>query len=97
MLYAGICGIRCKERLAWVDCEVDPAHLTENDRKELNVTTMLPANLGEALEALKLDEELIDYLDDELLEGYYAVKEFELKLLNGMSPDQRRRWLLARY
>lgn len=86
-----------KEPMVWNDCEIDPANLTENDRKELNVTEMLPANLEEALEALKGDEEIVGLLGEELVEKYVAVKGFELGLLGKMSKEERKRWMMARY
>lgn len=97
MLFAGVSGVAAKEKLIWEDCEIDPATLTENDRKELHVTEMLPATLEEALEALQKDEQMVGLLGEELVEKYAAVKEFELKFLGAMSPDERRRWIMARY
>ncbi|KAB5554592.1 hypothetical protein GE09DRAFT_133263 [Coniochaeta sp. 2T2.1] len=97
VLMAGVNGALAKEKLVWGDCESDPAHLTENDKKELNVTEMLPASVGEALQALREDEELTALMGQELVEKYTAVKEAELKLLEGMDEDQRREWIMERY
>lgn len=97
VLLAGTQGFMKKEKLIWEDCEIDPASLTENDRKELNVTQMLPASLEEALEALTEDAELTELLGAELVEKYTAVKEFELKFLNTLEDDERRQWIMARY
>ncbi|KAK7746308.1 hypothetical protein SLS53_002267 [Cytospora paraplurivora] len=85
------------EKLIWQDCEVDPANLTENDRKELNVTEMLPASVEEALQALKEDKELTELLNSELVEKYTAVKQYELKVLSNMNEENRRQWIIARY
>lgn len=94
---AGTNGFRAGEELIWQDCEVDPANLTENDRKELNVTDMLPASVEEALHALKEDEELTELLNHELVEKYTAVKQYELEVLSAMGDDERRQWITARY
>lgn len=97
VLFAGTSGFTAKERLIWQDCEVDPASLTENDRKELNVSKMLPESIEEALEALEKDEELTDLLGSELVDKYSAVKQSEFKFLNSMEAEERRRFLIARY
>lgn len=97
ILFAGTSGFTAKEKLAWQDCEVDPASLTENDRKELNVSEMLPRSVEEALGALENDEELTDLLGQELVEKYSSVKQFELKFLESMEDEERRRFLVARY
>ena len=97
VLLAGTNGYRAKEELIWRDCEIDPAHLTENDRKELNVSEMLPDSVEAALQALREDEQLTVLLGSELVEKYTAVKEFELKALGDMSEDERRQWTIARY
>lgn len=97
VLLAGVNGVIIKDKLIWADCEIDPASLTENDRKELNVTQMLPASVEEALQALKDDGELTELLGTELVEKYSAVKEFELKTLGSMKEEERKRWIIARY
>ncbi|KKY30392.1 putative glutamine synthetase-like protein [Diaporthe ampelina] len=97
VLFAGTSGFTAKEKLVWQDCEVDPAILTENDRKELNVSEMLPASVEEALEALEKDEGLVGLIGSELVEKYSAVKQFELKFLESMQDEERRQFLIARY
>ncbi|KAK7722340.1 hypothetical protein SLS64_000877 [Diaporthe eres] len=97
VLLAGTNGVTAKEKLIWQDCEVDPASLTQNDRKELNVSEMLPASVEEALRALGDDEELSDLLGSELVERYTSVKQFELKFLESMDDEERRQFLIARY
>lgn len=97
VLFAGTNGFTAKEKLVWQDCEVDPASLTENDRKELNVSEMLPASVEEALDALEADEELSDLLGLELVEKYSAVKQSEHNFLGPMEDEERRKFLIARY
>lgn len=97
VLLAGARGVADGERLVWADCEIDPATLTENDRKELHVSEMLPASVEEALRALGEDEGLSDMLGAELVEKYTAVKEFELKLLSSLKEEERRKWIMERY
>lgn len=97
ILLAGVNGVVKREKLVWGDCEDDPANLTNNDRKELNISEMLPASMEEALKALKEDEELTALLGSELVERYTAVKEAELDLLGDMGEDERRQWIMERY
>ena len=97
VLFSGIHGVLLREKLIWGDCEIDPANLTENDRKEMNVTQMLPANVEEALNALREDEELVGFVGPELVERYTSLKEFELDFLRKMDDEERRQWLMERY
>jgi glutamine synthetase len=97
VLLAGIHGVENKEELIWRDCEVDPAELTENDRKELRVTEMLPGTVQEALDALRTDGTLVEYLGEELVERYTAVKEAEVNLIEKMDEGQQWQWITERY
>ncbi|KAK4240994.1 hypothetical protein C8A03DRAFT_30832 [Achaetomium macrosporum] len=97
VLFAGVKGLVDRESLVWGDCEIDPAKLTENDRKELGVTQMLPGSVEEGLAALKEDGELVDLMGPELVERYVAIKEFELNFLGEMGEEERRQWLMERY
>lgn len=97
VLFAGVEGYATKEKLVWGDCEVDPAGLSENDQKELNVTQMLPASVEDALQALQDDEVLTGLLGSELVEKYTAVKNFELDFLEELPDEDRKQWIMARY
>ena len=97
VLFAGIGGVLAREPLKWRDCEMDPATLTDNDRKEMGVTERLPASLEEALTALQEDKELVGLMSEELVERYVAVKEFEMAFLAKMGVEERRQWLMERY
>ncbi|KAJ2901220.1 hypothetical protein MKZ38_002126 [Zalerion maritima] len=97
ILAMGTKGVVDEEELVWGDCEMDPAGLTENDRKELNVMDMLPASLEEAIEALKKDEIMQGTLGEEVVDRYVAVKEAEMKMYETMGTEQMREWVLERY
>nr|QFR98238.1 glutamine synthetase [Cryphonectria parasitica] len=97
LLLAGIHGVATGEELVWADCEIDPAGMTDNDRRELRVTEMLPANLEEALAALEGNEELVELVGAELVEKYCAVKRFEIKFLHSLDDAKRREWIMQRY
>ncbi|KAI1632665.1 hypothetical protein F4809DRAFT_656099 [Biscogniauxia mediterranea] len=97
LLAAGADGVRRRAPLAWGDCAEDPALLSEARRAELNIRQMLPADLGEALRALAEDGELAELLGPEFVRRYIDVKNAELALLNPMSAEERRQWILERY
>jgi glutamine synthetase len=97
VLFAGAKGVADREALVWGDCEIDPAKLTENDRKELGVERMLPGSVEGGLAELKEDEELVELMGPELVERYAALKEFELNFLGEMGDEERRQWLMERY
>jgi glutamine synthetase len=97
VLFAGVKGVVEREVMVWGDCEIDPAKLTANDRKELGVTQMLPGSVEEGLKALREDGELSEMMGVELVERYVALKEFECKILGEMGDEERRQWLMERY
>ena len=97
VLFAGVKGVVDREVLTWGDCEIDPSKMTDNDRKELGVTEMLPGSVEEGLEALKADEELVGLMGRELVERFVAVKEYEMEFLKDMGEEERRQWLMERY
>ncbi|KAK0739943.1 hypothetical protein B0T21DRAFT_150976 [Apiosordaria backusii] len=97
ILLAGIRGVEKEEKMVWGDCELDPATLTDMDRKELGISQMLPGSVEEALKALQEDTEMVEMLGSELVERYVAIKEFEGEFLGKMGADERRLWLMERY
>ncbi|KAK4646375.1 hypothetical protein QC761_209890 [Podospora bellae-mahoneyi] len=97
ILLAGIRGVETEEKMVWDDCEMDPAKLSDMDRKELGISQMLPASVEEALRALQEDTEMVEMLGDELVERYVAIKEFEDEFLGKMGAEVRRLWLMERY
>ncbi|KAI1778784.1 glutamine synthetase/guanido kinase [Hypoxylon cercidicola] len=97
ILAAGTNGIINKTAMTWSDCTVDPAVLSDRQRKKLGISEMLPANLKQALEALKADKELIDLLHPEMVQRYIDVKSAEIALLELMGSFERRQWILERY
>ncbi|RYP71134.1 hypothetical protein DL771_005068 [Monosporascus sp. 5C6A] len=96
ILAAGTDGVVTKAPLTWGDCAIDPAKLTEEQKRELGVSEMFPGNLVEALVALQADKELCQLLHPRFVERYIDVKKAEIALLEPMKPDQRRRWIMER-
>jgi glutamine synthetase len=97
ILAAGLLGIEGQEHLRWKDCQEDPAKLKQSERLRLGIVEKLPKSLGEALEELSADEELMDVLGRELVEKYIALKRFEDEFLKSMDVEKRTAWLLERY
>ncbi|KAI0179527.1 glutamine synthetase/guanido kinase [Hypoxylon sp. FL1284] len=96
VLAAGLDGVERRAPLTWRDCLGDPARMDAGERAELGITTMFPADLREALRALA-DDETLD-LDPKFVKRYIDVKTAELDvLLDKMSPEELRRWVLERY
>ncbi|KAI1778609.1 hypothetical protein F4818DRAFT_456380 [Hypoxylon cercidicola] len=96
VLAAGMDGLDKKAPLAWGDCLGDPALISADERKALGIETMFPANLREALKALVEDAGLD--LDRRFVQRYVDVKNAELEfLLDPLSPEDLRRWVLERY
>ncbi|KAI1259215.1 hypothetical protein F5Y18DRAFT_410703 [Xylariaceae sp. FL1019] len=83
--------------LSWRDCEVDPAKLDEEERKALGISEQFPSRLEEALQALEKDGTMNSLLGREVVERYVGVKKGELALLNAMSDEDRRMWVMERY
>ncbi|KAL9943338.1 hypothetical protein ACHAQF_002281 [Verticillium nonalfalfae] len=97
ILAGGLLGVKNNEALIWGDCGVDPATLTDNDKRELHVEEMLPLSINEALEALQKDDDMVLLIGEELVERYANVKEAEAKFLEEMNVETRRQWLMARH
>ncbi|KAM0269666.1 hypothetical protein ACHAQH_009665 [Verticillium albo-atrum] len=96
-LAAGTDGVVKEEALIWRDCTVDPAQLTPDQREELGVTVRFPKDLREALEALNRDDALEELLGNEFIKRYTDVKNAEMRLLDRMSEEERRQFILERY
>ncbi|KAI0386903.1 glutamine synthetase/guanido kinase [Hypomontagnella monticulosa] len=94
LITAGVEGVVKKTPLTWGDCAGDPARYTEVQRKALGIEKMFPGDLREALKALQSDS---FGLDPKFVQRYIDIKEAELALLEPMTPEDRRRWMLERY
>ncbi|GAB0136190.1 hypothetical protein EsDP_00004502 [Epichloe bromicola] len=97
LLVAGVNGMAKKERLVWGDCASDPATLLWEERLNLGINSNLPASIEEALVCLDKDEEISALLGHDLVQRYIAVKKAETRLLKGMDPKARKKWIMDRY
>lgn len=96
ILGAGLQGVLDSEPLTHKDCLDDPANLTSDQRHSLGITEQVPRSIDEALTCFKKSS-LRAILDDAVFENYIAVKETEIKTLQPMEPEFRRKWLIDRY
>lgn len=96
ILGAGLQGVLSSEPLTHKDCLDDPANLTSDQRHSLGITVQIPRSIDEALTCFK-NSSLRAILGDAVFENYLAVKETEIKTLQPMGPDSRRKWLIDRY
>ena len=96
VLGAGLQGVFDSEPLTHEDCLDDPANLTSEQRHSLGITQQVPRSIGEALTCFKKSS-LRGILGDAVFENYLAVKETEIKTLQPMEPEFRRKWLIDRY
>jgi glutamine synthetase len=95
IIIAGSTGVLKKEPLTWKDCEMDPAKLTVDQRSELGITQKLPSNLKSALSSLQRAPSTGFKVD--VISRYCVLKKAEMELLEGMSEQTRRDWLIERY
>lgn len=97
IIAAGIQGVKDKLELTLGDCLKDPAQLSEEERKTLGITDMLPKDLEAALQALEDDKELRRLVGEDVAVWYIRVKKAEIDLLNGMPASVRKEWIMERY
>ena len=64
---------------------------------DLGISLRLPTTIEESLGVLGGDNALREALGREVVEHYVAMKKAEQAMLNEMSEDKRRVWLMERY
>ncbi|EPE08166.1 glutamine synthetase-like protein [Ophiostoma piceae UAMH 11346] len=97
LFYVGVYGIADQTQLTLSDCTTDPAGLMPEERRELGITTMLPASLDEALAALADDHIVSGLIGRDVVERYIEVKRAELSLYSSMHAHEFREWITERY
>ncbi|KKZ60429.1 glutamine synthetase [[Emmonsia] crescens] len=94
---SGYLGLKARMPLAMKGCDVDTAALSPPERAALSITTRLPSSLEESLKALESNFELQNLMGLDFVRRYIGVRRGEHKMLNAMSEQERRNWLIARY
>jgi glutamine synthetase len=95
MLAAGLDGLEKKLELP-NEVTIDPGLMNETERKANHVHA-LPASLGEALEALKKNQTLLNALGNERVRTYLAVKNMEWGALKDITLEDEVKMLAERY
>jgi glutamine synthetase len=97
VLSSGLAGLKEELQLEHKDCDTSAAGLSDAERRALGITTPLPKNLKQSLAALGKDVVLKEALGETFIGNYIAVKEAEMKKLEGFGDKKRRLWLMERY
>ncbi|ESZ94815.1 hypothetical protein SBOR_4775 [Sclerotinia borealis F-4128] len=97
LIGAGVEGVIAKDKMTWLDCDMNPTKLSLADRDDYNIKEMLPCTLEEALVALKIDQGMHKILGEAVVVTYIAMKRGELELLKLMDDERRRNWIIERY
>ncbi|KAI1331813.1 glutamine synthetase/guanido kinase [Xylariaceae sp. FL0255] len=96
IIATGTHGLISQIPLTLKDCLGDPAKIGEKGRAALGITTTIPANLDEALEALE-ESGLGNLLGEEFVRRYIDVKNAEVELFTAMPLEDLRQWVMERY
>lgn len=94
LILAGTAGAT---KFTWGDCKIDPAKLSTEQRSALGIQWRFPANLQEALDALKEDDLLVKLIGEDVVKQYVTIKKAEMALLEPMPAEKLREWVIERY
>lgn len=97
IIAAGLRGVIDTQPMMMKDCSVDPAELSEAERKELGISHNLPSNIAAALNHLGEDKRLRKIMGNAVIDNYLTVKKAETEKFAEMEPERRRNWLIERY
>ena len=75
----------------------NPSRLGDADFTELGLAHRLPTTIEQSMDALDGDTELRDAIGPHSVDHYLAIKKAEQDMLNAMSEEERRVWLMDRY
>ncbi len=95
VIAAGIDGIR-RRLNPGEPVPIDPANMLESER-DVGGITVLPTNLGDAIDLLSCDKVLLNALGTELAQAYLAVRKAEWEAMKNMKLEEEVKLLLERY
>jgi glutamine synthetase len=95
VIAAGLDGIRQKMTLP-NPVQEDPADIRDSKLEKQQIKK-LPSNLGDAIGELKKDKALISAMGEKLAKAYIAVKEADIRELDGLSLEEEVEILLETY
>jgi glutamine synthetase len=97
LLAAGLDGLRRNLRLTMIDCQQDPAKLSDSERLSLGIDQRLPASVEESLEILEQDSPLRETIGVSLVAAYSAVTRAWNQQLRTMNEHERHEFLIRNY
>jgi glutamine synthetase len=96
LLAAGLDGLVLGSFLSAGPCTVEPSKMSDQERAALGIKTM-PCELAQSLKHLEENEQLKQILSDSLVSTYLTVKRSEIKVVQQMTPEERRAWFVSKY
>jgi glutamine synthetase len=75
----------------------NPSKLDDDQRTELGITRRLPKDLNTALQALEQDSSLKEAFAEDVVSNYLVMKRAEQSMLDKVSDEERKIWLIERY
>ncbi|KAJ6181202.1 hypothetical protein N7519_011663 [Penicillium mononematosum] len=96
LLAAGLDGLVQGSFLSAGPCTIEPSQMSDQKRAALGIKTM-PCELAQSLTNLEANDHLKQILGDSLVSTYLTVKRSELKVLQQMTPEERRAWFVSKY
>lgn len=75
----------------------NPSQLSDEQRNAYGIVSKLPRSLDESVAALETDLVLKKELGGSITTDFMAMKRAEQKMLEAMTEDDRRVWLIERY
>jgi glutamine synthetase len=97
ILAAGLDGVRRGAELTIKDCTCNPTRLSDAEKAELGIVQRMPTSIEQAVKSLEDDEELAAALAPGLANHYIVMKKAEQEMLNTMTEEERKVWLIERY
>ncbi|KAE8330407.1 FluG family protein [Aspergillus sergii] len=97
MLAAGLDGLLRGSVLGAGPCPTEPNKMSAEERAALGIKTKMPCELAESLKNLEADGNLKKILSDAMVSTYLTVKRCEMKVVEKMTPEERRTWFISKY
>lgn len=95
LIAAGSAGLKQNLPLTWKDCRMFPMFLKPENLGSYGIQHNMPKSLKEAVDFLKAENDIAQWVGKELVENYVQVKEKEIEVLSEMGDEERRKRLLA--
>ncbi|CAG7945003.1 unnamed protein product [Penicillium nalgiovense] len=96
LLAGGLDGLVRGSSLSAGPCTIEPSNMSDQERAALGIKTM-PSDLAQSLKNLEANGHLKQILSDSLVSTYVTVKRSEIKVVQQMTPEERRAWFISKY